>query len=492
MLNEKKEINKILIGGWTAIVGVLIIAYLAEVLKQNRTILYWLICTVLGLAPLLAAYVLYLKDRESRPIRFLAAFGYMVFYLFVLLTGDTVLVFTYILPMLSLLILCNDYKLLIAFGSTAVVSNVVSVVINVFINGKKTTEDLTNYEIQCGAVLLCMILAIISSRALYLINQAKLNALEEKEQMQSRLLKRIKETSAAVHSQTGQISESIETLSNSAETASRSVQEINEGTAQTSESIQIQLKKTTDIQALVNNAVQISQDTQTLTGNASEQIRLGILNISRLNSSADEVGNNNTLVSNKMDQLTLKTSEAIDIITIIRDIAEQTNLLALNATIEAARAGDAGRGFAVVADEINTLANQTKNATENIEGLINDLKNEAEAAATAVAAMSNVHSVQNKCISAAEQSFHDIKESVSKVSSNAEAQAGQMSGIRAAAANISESIQTISASSEEMTASTEQTLNMLKTNTSVSANVNDLAAALSGEMKKLVTITEQD
>lgn len=83
-------------------------------------------------------------------------------------------------------------------------------------------------------------------------------------------------------------------------------------------------------------------------------------------------------------QLDKVSNEIGSVMELIAGIARQTQLLALNASIEAARAGEAGKGFAVVANEVKELAQQTTQASEEIEHKIINMQEETRLAICAI------------------------------------------------------------------------------------------------------------
>jgi methyl-accepting chemotaxis protein len=68
-------------------------------------------------------------------------------------------------------------------------------------------------------------------------------------------------------------------------------------------------------------------------------------------------------------------SQAIgEIVASVGDLAEQSNLLGVNASIEAVKAGEAGKGFSVVAQEVKALADQSKQATAQVRGILGEIQ----------------------------------------------------------------------------------------------------------------------
>jgi methyl-accepting chemotaxis protein len=84
-----------------------------------------------------------------------------------------------------------------------------------------------------------------------------------------------------------------------------------------------------------------------------------------------------------VEALSEQTAQIGEITEAVNDLADQSNLLALNATIEAARAGEQGKGFAVVADEVRNLAEQSKQATAQVQAILEEIQHATRAAVNA-------------------------------------------------------------------------------------------------------------
>lgn len=151
---KEQKINRSLIFGWMLIVSILLVTYAGEFIKGERTLGYLIAFSLITVIPAMIALCIYLKNQDNGKLRYIIVIGYSIMYVFVMMTGSTTMVFSYILPLLSFLILYHQPSLILWSGIVAMFFNLLSIFIR-FMNGQINTNNSKDVEIQIALIFLC-------------------------------------------------------------------------------------------------------------------------------------------------------------------------------------------------------------------------------------------------------------------------------------------------------------------------------------------------
>ncbi|MCM3388777.1 methyl-accepting chemotaxis protein [Ureibacillus chungkukjangi] len=204
----------------------------------------------------------------------------------------------------------------------------------------------------------------------------------------------------------------------------------------------------------------VAQTTNNVAESASEtttQANLGNNYIQKIDEQMNSIYKVNHETNSVMKELEDKSTKIGSIIGVITGIADQTNLLALNAAIESARAGEHGKGFAVVANEVRLLAEQSKEASKQIEEIIKLIQEDTNQAYE----MTNKATIETKngleLVQITGKTFTQILTSIENVS----AQTQELSAV----------VEEMSASTEQVNASFEDVSQLAQNSTSKMAEI---------------------
>ncbi|BCR03126.1 hypothetical protein DESUT3_01950 [Desulfuromonas versatilis] len=182
---------------------------------------------------------------------------------------------------------------------------------------------------------------------------------------------------------TGEIHEGINVLASSASEIMAAASQVSAGAAETSAAV---TQTTTTVQEVKQTAQLSSQKAKLVSGESQASAQLleeGKQWMDEAVEGIHQAQEKMAYVSEAILSLSEQSQAIGEIIATVNDLAEQSNLLAVNASIEAAKAGEQGKGFAVVAQEVKYLAEQSKQATNQVRSILKDIQ---KATGTAVLA----------------------------------------------------------------------------------------------------------
>ena len=313
------------------------------------------------------------KGKDNDRYRFAFVVGYGIFYVFLLCTTTSPIAFTYILPIISLIVIFKDEKFMIYCAVANMLSLIASIAFHIFVLGQNTALDQKNYQLQVACLLLCYIGYIMSVRHLNESDDALTNSIKSDLDRVVTTVEQVKTASNTIMDGITVVRELASENKHGSDLVVDGMNELTGNNGQLQNHTASSQEMTTDISAQVENVAAMINDMVSLTNESGKHALVSSEDLESLAQTAKTMSELSTEVENILSEFKNEFEMVKNETGTIDDISNQTNLLALNASIEAARAGEAGKGFAVVAEQIRTLSTETRNSSGQISDALTRL-----------------------------------------------------------------------------------------------------------------------
>lgn len=379
--------------------------------------------------------LLRIRGKADDRYRYALVIGYGIFYTFLICTTDSPIAFTYILPVVSLLVLYKDQKFMVGCAIANIASVIVSVFYHLVVLGQNTATNQKNYQLQVACLLLCYIGYIMSIRHLIESDGALTDSIKAD-------LKRVVTTVEQVKTASNTIMDGITVVRELATENKHGSDIVVDGMNKlTDNNDQLQSRTassqemTGDINSQVQNVASMINDMVSLTAESGKHAKTSSVDLESLVQTAGTMADLSNEVEHILDAFKTEFETVKQETGTIDSISSQTNLLALNASIEAARAGEAGKGFSVVAEQIRKLSTETKDSSGQISE-----------------ALSRLDEISGKMTSSIEETLKLIQATLEKVTQTGE----NVNKITQDSSLLGEHIQTIDSAMKEVESSNRQ------------------------------------
>jgi methyl-accepting chemotaxis protein len=163
------------------------------------------------------------------------------------------------------------------------------------------------------------------------------------------------------------VREASEFVSQQAVRVDQTAQGEREALAQMSTNLSRATKQLMQVAQLSSDSNRVAERASTATDGALRAVSATVRGMDDLRESISET-------EKRFKRLGERSQEISSAVSLINTISERTHMLAMNASMQAATAGEAGRGFAVVAEEVQRLSESSRQATQQIGQLVQNIQ----------------------------------------------------------------------------------------------------------------------
>lgn len=379
--------------------------------------------------------LLRIRGKADDRYRYALVVGYGIFYTFLICTTDSPIAFTYILPVVSLLVLYKDRKFMVGCAIANIASVIVSVIYHLVVLGQNTATDQKNYQLQIACLLLCYIGYIMSIRHLIESDGALTNSIKADLKRVVTTVEQVKTASNTIMDGITVVRELATENKHGSDIVVDGMNKLTDHNGQLQSRTASSQEMTGDINSQVQNVASMINDMVSLTAESGKHAKTSSVDLESLVQTARTMADLSNEVEHILDAFKAEFETVKQETGTIDSISSQTNLLALNASIEAARAGEAGKGFSVVAEQIRKLSTETKDSSGQISE-----------------ALSRLDEISGKMTSSIEETLKLIQATLEKVTQTGE----NVNKITQDSSLLGEHIQTIDSAMKEVESSNRQ------------------------------------
>ena len=379
--------------------------------------------------------LLRIRGKADDRYRYALVVGYGIFYTFLICTTDSPIAFTYILPVVSLLVLYKDRKFMVGCAIANIASVIISVIYHLVVLGQNTATDQKNYQLQIACLLLCYIGYIMSIRHLIESDGALTNSIKADLKRVVTTVEQVKTASNTIMDGITVVRELATENKHGSDIVVDGMNKLTDHNGQLQSRTASSQEMTGDINSQVQNVASMINDMVSLTAESGKHAKTSSVDLESLVQTAGTMADLSNEVEHILDAFKAEFETVKQETGTIDSISSQTNLLALNASIEAARAGEAGNGFSVVAEQIRKLSTETKDSSGQISE-----------------ALSRLDEISGKMTSSIEETLKLIQVTLEKVTQTGE----NVNKITQDSSLLGEHIQTIDSAMKEVESSNRQ------------------------------------